>query len=147
MKVKERWTESEFSEMGWHDSCIHSIHFPTVNAQLVLDIDYLFDWKLNDKTGFYSFWVSPCILTFQSVSNLKIELFLANNVGLYIQDILRTKTISLQNRETALWEYVIKTEYGNLTFDASGFEQIVINQPIFSESQVLDRISLQLRKG
>ena len=38
------WTEADFDVMGWHDSQIHATAFFPEDFELVLDIDYIFDW-------------------------------------------------------------------------------------------------------
>ncbi|MCT4174833.1 hypothetical protein HZP56_17895, partial [Elizabethkingia anophelis] len=90
MIVKDIWTDMDFEQMGWHDNYIHAIVFPNENQKLVLDIDYIFKWVLNETSTLYDFWVSPSNLIFMDVLNLKINLDFQNTVGLGIQDINRS---------------------------------------------------------
>lgn len=68
MNVRTIWTNEDFEEMGWHDSYVHAVSFPTSDNGLSLDLDYLFKWVVNHETNLFDFWVSPCILTFMDVS-------------------------------------------------------------------------------
>jgi hypothetical protein len=139
MNVKEIWTEEDFEEMGWHDSRIHAIFFPNEDLELSLDIDYLFKWILDDKSNLYSFWVSPCILLFFNVLNLKISIDFQNIIGLDILDINRQNPRLSPNGKTTLWDFEIITDKGYIKFESSGYRQVVKKQPILSQSQVLDR--------
>ncbi|CAI9684417.1 hypothetical protein AS358_13885 [Elizabethkingia anophelis] len=93
MIVKDIWTDMDFEQMGWHDNYIHAIVFPNENQKLVLDMDYIFKWVLDEKSNLYKFWVSPCNLMFMDVLNLKIDLDFQKTVGLAIQDINRSKSV------------------------------------------------------
>lgn len=139
MNIKEIWSEADFEEMGWHDSHIHAISFPNEDLELSLDIDYLFKWILDDTSGLYNFWVSPCILLFFNVLNLKISIDFQNTIGLNILDIKRLNPRLSPNRKTTLWDFEIVTDKGYIKFESSGYRQVVKKQPIISQSQVLAR--------
>lgn len=140
MEVKSIWTEMDFEEMGWHDSYIHAIALPSESLELVLDIDYLFKWVLDDETNSYNFWVSPCTLYFFNVLNLKIDVDFQDSVGLDISEIKRINPRPSKNGKTTLWDFEIETNKGVIKFESSGFKQIVRKQPAYSPSQVLERI-------
>lgn len=123
--------------MGWHDSSIHSIGFPQDEPELIFDIDYIFKWVLDEQSRVYNFWVSPCTLTFFSVGNLKFELSFDNFVGLYIQDISRRNPHPSPNGAVMMWEYVVETDRGRITFESRGFLQQVRRQPVYGNSQSL----------
>ncbi|MDV4012483.1 hypothetical protein BAY06_08330 [Elizabethkingia anophelis] len=55
MIVKDIWTDMDFEQMGWHDNYIHAIVFPNENQKLVLDMDYIFKWVLDEKSNLYKF--------------------------------------------------------------------------------------------
>lgn len=139
--MKNIWTEEDFEEMGWHDSYLHAISFPSEDLELSLDIDYLFQWILDEKSSLYSFWVSPCTLTFASTLNLEVSLDFKNSTGIYINDICRTNPRVSANGNVTLWNFEIVTDKGVVKFESSGYRQIVKKQPIFSQSQVLRRNS------
>jgi hypothetical protein len=139
MNVKKVWTEEDFEKMRWHDSHIHAISFPNEDLEFSLDIDYLFKWVLDDKTNLYNFLVSPCVLFFFDVFDLELNLDFKNAVGLDIQDINRSNPRLAPNGKTTLWDFEIITDKGYIKFESSGYKQVVKEQPIYSQSQVLDR--------
>ena len=140
MNVKEIWSEADFEEMGWHDSHIHTISFPNENLEFYLDIDYLFKWVLDDTSNKFSFWVSPCILLFFNVLDLKISIEYQNTIGLNITDINRHNPRLSPNGFTTLWDFKIATDKGFINFKSSGYKQVVKKQPVFSQSQILSRV-------
>lgn len=137
MNVKEFWTDKDFNEMGWHDNYIYGILFPDENQKLILDIDYIFEWVLDDRTNLYNFWVSPCELTFLNVSNLKIEIDFLDSVGLNIVDLKMSNPRLYPNEIDTKWDFSIETDKGFLTFESSSFEQRLKRKPIMSNSQKL----------
>ncbi|MCE7057189.1 hypothetical protein LZF95_21085 [Algoriphagus sp. AGSA1] len=139
MKVKEIWTELDFEDMGWHDCHIHAISFPNEELEMSFDIDYLFKWELDDKSNLYKFWVSPCILFFYNVINLKIDIDFQNAIGLDILDINKKNLRLSADKKTNLWDFEIATDKGLIKFESSGYKQVVKNEPICSESQILAR--------
>lgn len=139
MKVKKKWTDLDFEEMGWHDSIIYSISFPNNDQRLSLDIDYIFKWVLDQETNLYKFWVSPCQLIFESVMYLKIDIDFSNSIGIYISDIKRKNPQLSPNGKNILWDYLILTDKGQISFQALGYNQIVNEQPVFINSQTIER--------
>lgn len=139
MNVKDTWTVEDFEEMGWHDNHIHAIFFPDENLELCLDIDYLFKWILDDVSSIYSYWVSPCILCFFDVQNLKISIDFKNTIGLVILDINKHNSRLSPNKKTTLWDFEIMTDKGYIKFESSGYSQIVKKQPVLSRNPILDR--------
>ncbi len=140
MNVKEIWTEKDFEEMGWHDSHIHAISFPNEDLEFSLDIDYLFEWVLDENSNINTFWVAPCILSFLNVLNLKIEIDFQNTIGLDIADINRFNPRTSPNGKTTLWDFEILTDKGYIKFESSGYKQVVKKQPVIGQNLVLDRV-------
>jgi len=140
MKVKEIWTEQDFEQMGWHDSHVYNVSFPNKELEFCLDIDYLFKWVLDSsKTNLYKFWVSPCVLVFFNVSNLKISIEFKDSIGLDILDINRNESFLYLEKKITFWNFEILTDKGTISFESSGYKQIVRKQPILNQSQVLGR--------
>lgn len=133
MKVKEVWTDLEFEEMGWHDSRIYSLSLPTEQFLFKLDIDYIFKW-VEDGSGGFNFWVSPCDLVFENVFNFKVEIDFRDTHLLYISNIERSNPRLSQNGKMKIWDYLIEADNGNISFSSSGYKQRVRDQPVFSEA-------------
>ena len=141
MTVKQIWNETDFEVMGWHDAHIYSITFPEDrNYDLIFDIDYLFERIINPKSGHFTYWISPCDLTFLNVYNLTFKLDFRKSTGGL--DIL---AVDQQNPRLSPYEkftksdYVIQTDMGTISFVATGFVLKVREQPIFSRRPILYR--------
>jgi hypothetical protein len=132
---KSVWSESDFEVMGWHDCTIYGIQFA---GNVVLDIDYIFKWVLDENDSAYKFWVSPATLVFEHVRDLKIQIDLDFVNGLEVAD-LRQK--ELGNNE---YEYHIETREGDIHLIASGFRQYIRKEPILKKEQCLTE---EERKG
>jgi len=134
MIAKDKWDNDDFNNMDWHDCRIYSITLPEKELSLILDIDYIFEWILNDDMDLFKFWISPCKLAFFDVSKLKIQLDYKNSVGMDINEILMMNPTRLPNAKKDIYDFEIVTEYGYISFSSTGFEQTVIEQPILSDS-------------
>lgn len=141
MNIKELFTDNDFEKMSWHDNFIYSISFPNESQILTLDIDYIFDWVLDEKTNLYKFWVSPCKLMFMNVLKLKIDIDFDNSIGIDIQEVNRFEPNLCPNGKDTEWTYLIVTDKGNIQFRSTGYIQKIEKEPILSNSQVLIRDS------
>jgi len=135
MEIKEKWTDDDFDEMGWHDSKLYQLKFLDENYHFTLYLDYIFEW-VKEKEG-YKFWVSPCVLTFENVVNLNLNLSFENNIGVYIVAIDREKIGFTPNGKMMEWKYLIETDRGNIEFASTGFKMERISEPVLTESQDL----------
>jgi len=134
MKVKLNWNEKDFDNMDWHDCPIYSISLPQENQNLIFDIDYIFKWVLDEKTNLFKFQISPCTLIFKSVLDLNLNLDFQDSIGISMDEIIRIKPKLSPNGKTLFWTFIIKTDKGKISFTSIGFEQIVKEQPILSDS-------------
>ncbi|AFM02656.1 hypothetical protein Fleli_0157 [Bernardetia litoralis DSM 6794] len=137
--MKKEWTEEDFDIMGWHDSYVHSISFPNQELNLTFDIDYIFDWVLNNENNLYSFWVSPCYFTFKNVTDLRLNIDFQDYVGLHIDNIERHSPYLTPNGKLFLWSYKIISNIGEITFKSTGYIMKLKKLPLLSKSQVLPR--------
>lgn len=136
MNVKEIWTNTDFEEMGWHDSRLYQVKFPGEESEFVLYLDYIFEWvKPEEGEKFFKFWVSPCELIFENIYNLKLNLSFENYIDIYVDDIKREKIGLTPNGKMIDWNFVIETDKGNIEFKATGFRMKTISQPKLSEHQ------------
>ena len=135
MIVKEKWTNEDFSQMGWHDSRLYQIKFPNEDYEFSLFLDYIFDWVKDSDKKYFSFWVSPCVIKFKNIYDLKIDISFENFLEIFIEDIHREEIGKTPNGKFIEWKYLIQTDRGNIEFIATDFEMLVISQPILTESQ------------
>ncbi|MGO4622608.1 hypothetical protein AB4Z34_16890 [Ensifer sp. 2YAB10] len=92
MVIKAIWTDVDFNDMGWHDCRLYGIKLLDEGFNLSLDIDYMFRWP---ELGF---GVSPCVLKFFNVFDLKIDLDYDRNLLCFISDINRLEARSPNGR-------------------------------------------------
>jgi hypothetical protein len=139
--MKSTWTNDDIDNMGFHDCRLYSVSFPGDTLKLKMDIDYIFDWILNNDRhkydNTYSFMVAPCILVFDDVIDLKINLDFKNNVGIDILSLEQTYIKSTNKIKS--YKYEIETDLGDIEFVSSGFTMQVCQPPILSEGQNLNR--------
>lgn len=138
MDVKAIWTDSDFEAMGWHDCRLYGLVVPDEDFNLSFDIDYIFKWeKSSDETT--GFWVSPCDLVFENVSNFKVEMEFKDSLLLFVGNVNRGNRRLSPNGQLTVWDYEIECDNGVLSFSATGFNQHIRKQPILSASQDLNK--------
>jgi hypothetical protein len=132
MKTKN-WSDTDYEVMRWHHSTLYSMSFPSESATLCFDIDYIIESaSLNE----FVFKVAPCLLIFNNISNLEIKIRGGNTMGFEINDILRKKKkLTTTEGRKLLWEYKIDLfDEGYITFNSTGFNQVILAQPITGSS-------------
>ena len=135
METKEKWTNDDFEEMGWHDSRLYQMKFPNEDYEFILYLDYIFKWEKPSTGKYFKFWVSPCELKFANVHDLKIDLSFENYLQIYIDDIRREKIGLTPNSKMTEWKFYIETDRGNIEFIATDFEMNLISQPVLKDGQ------------
>ncbi len=138
MQVDNRYDETAFNDLDWYDCRVYRLDIPDENNQFKLDIDFIFKWEKNEGEV-SGVWVSPCDLIFKSVNNLKIDIDFDNSMFLFIKEITRRNKRLSKNGVAVLWDYRVDFDNGVISFTSSGYEQITKVQPVFSDSQDLNR--------
>ena len=136
---KNIFTEADFEQMSWHDCHIHAFSFND-NFELLLDIDYIFEW-VSPKKGskYYKFWIAPCTLVFENVYNIELESEHKLPIIDYIErsNAQRPKNAEYIGKDLEYdWDIVMIS--GEMTFKSIGFKQYVRLFPIFIGTQQLD---------
>jgi hypothetical protein len=136
---KTTFTEVDFDQMSWHDCHIHAFSFND-NFELLLDIDYLFEWVLPKKgSKYYKFWIAPCTLVFENVYNIELESEHKQPIIDYIgrSNPQRPKNAEYIGKDFEYdWDIVMIS--GEMTFKSVGFKQYVRQSPIFIGAQKLN---------
>lgn len=125
------WTQDDVSQMGWHDATVYGLK---LDGDLVLDLDYIFQWNQPEVEGFYfTFWVAPCTLIFQSPTDLSFELTqpIGSDRWIEIDDI---DLVEYNGRK----KWTIITQQGDISFYADSFKQLVRRRPTYQLSQKID---------
>ena len=128
---KKIWTETDFQNMGWHDSHIYKTR---LNVDLEFDIDYILQWNKPEVEGLpFSFWLAPSTLVFREIKNLQYEIDTAFNEAIEIEGIELT---NVENEK----HWTIVTHQGNLEFISEGFTQYIRQEPFFEFGQTISYI-------
>ncbi len=121
------WTDEDFDIMGWHDSSIYAFK---IDQNLYFDIDYIFKWVQPGKDLWFSFWVAPCTLIFDTPSKFKFNLETTDSYN----DI-EVADLHKQQNENGKIEWRIETHIGDITIEANTFRQIVRRPPTLKLGQ------------
>lgn len=121
------WTNSDFGTMGWHDSLVYAFK---VDQDLYFDIDYIFKWVQPDKDYWFSFWIAPCTLIFETPTKFSFNLE-SNDFYKYpeIADLRR----SLNEKGKTVW--CIETHIGDILIETENFKQFVRRPPTLQVGQ------------
>ncbi|WP_439699118.1 hypothetical protein ACFGVS_14355 [Mucilaginibacter sp. AW1-7] len=142
---KYLFTDADFDTMNWHDCHVHSFCFND-DDELLLDIDYMFEWVQPKKgSKYYKFWIAPCTLIFENVQQVEFELDGGQPIIDFIQRENPQATIAAEylGREFEYdWDMVMVN--GEMTFKSAGFKQYVRQAPILIREQ---KIGLKTRGG
>jgi hypothetical protein len=139
--AQELWTDAEFEHMSWHDNHVHGLR--VVEGEhgtglLILDLDYITEWACDAEH--YRFRIVPATLTFEKVTNLRIALDYATpKAGLvpFSIDAIE-RTAEPRERYTAqVWRIAVNWPAGEISFEASGFEQRARGAPVLVDRQYL----------
>jgi hypothetical protein len=146
---KTIWNDSDFDKMGWHDVIIYGIAFGLDDLDMSLDIDYIFKWvQPIEGDEHFQFWICPCTLVFQNVSDLRLEADPWWVPMMSIDEITRTDPHKPKNDEYTDkdmdWLWTVGCQQGEITFRAVGFVQYVRRVPMLMQSQTL---GLETRGG
>ncbi|OQA79341.1 MAG: hypothetical protein BWY32_01673 [bacterium ADurb.Bin243] len=138
--VKTKYSARDFKNITWHDNFIHSIRLDAEKFALELDIDFIHDWIAGDAEN-YSFLISPATLTFQNVSNLKIDIdwdgcsleMAIEKLGLSARAYKRILKVA-----RTIWVIALNwPEGGAISFAATGFTQQSRKEPeVFDEQKI-----------
>ncbi|HRG34599.1 MAG: hypothetical protein WBP33_08015 [Saprospiraceae bacterium] len=113
---------NNIEEFDWHDCPLYSIRF---DDNLELDIDYILRWEIQSDST-YKYFIAPANLIFYNVTNIEISIVASFLNGFEIDRIVK---------EENCWK--IELQEGYIKFDSSGFNQILIKDPIWKENQYL----------
>ena len=130
---RDRWTEQDFDNLGWHDCHVHAIRFHNPDEgydfDLVLDIDQILGWT--ETQGHCNFVVAPALLTFSNVNELIIDVELAYKEDLEIDRIEREE-VSVEPHREFRWTIHFHSMTGHknaIRFRSNGFVLRLTREP------------------
>lgn len=141
---KEIWTEADFEHMSWRDVTIHAFSY-SADYELLLDIDYIFEWvhPKKDSEHYFKYWIAPCTLVFENTTKIVFDLGIAAPHQRKIDDIFMEPSES-HSTEKPMYDWAIETLQGEITFQAEAFKQYVRQQP---KLLLVNELELEQRGG
>lgn len=141
---KTIWIDKDFSSMGWHDATVWAISPNPDEYELLLDIDYIFQWvEPAEGNLYFQFWVSPVTMVFESAHSLKIGIESPGG-SIEIADLYREHPSLAPNGKFAEHTYRFVCQEGEIRVRATGFQMFVRRSPVLLQTQGL---SLKQRGG
>ena len=137
-----RWTDEQFAELSWHDNHVHGLRIEQGAhgaGELVLDIDHIVEWICRPDNG-VRFLIVPATLTFHGVTNLRIALDWASAnaaLGPFSIDSIERRAEQRERYSAEMWTISVNWPPGDITFEASGFEQVARAPPVQCDGQCL----------
>lgn len=106
-------------------------------GNLLLDIDYIFQWiHPVPPDQYFTFWVAPCTLIFKDAFDLQIDLNTAGrNLDLEIDDLHLISKQEYNNK--VFYEWHVELQQGDIRLKSYGLEQIVRNKQVYVKSQTI----------
>ena len=140
IKYPEKFTEADFETMGWHDNYIHAINFEPETYSFSLDIDYIHQWIMDDGDNNFRFAISPARITFNNISNLKLDVDFSGCLPeMSIDRIEMNNQRPTANKKLPEYDFLIVLNWpengGGFSFSATGFVQRSLAPAAFYEEQ------------
>jgi hypothetical protein len=136
------WTDAQFETMSWHDNHIHAFRIvenEDGTGELILDVDHIVEWINGPENGF-RFRILPVSLTFHDVMFLRFSLDYATPTAAFTPFMIHgiERRSEQRARHVAqVWKIAISWPAGEFSFEARGFTQRGIGEPILSPGQCL----------
>ena len=134
------WSEEDFDHLAWRDCTIHALAFPLGAFDLLLDIDYIFEWiSPVEPERNYQFWIAPVTLAFENVHEIKIDFDICDHIQ--IGNIEREKATPRESEyihRFKEWNWDISCTRGDITFLATGFKMFARTPPLLAAVSRLD---------
>jgi hypothetical protein len=133
-----KWSSFEFDQMRWHDVRAHAFAAVPDRFELYFDVDYIVEWICPpSRPGPARFRIAPANVVFENVADVNITVE-SQQGSITISEVGRTKRQSLPGASVESWHWVFKCEEGVISFDASGCQLALRQQPMLSDVQHLD---------
>jgi len=138
------WNTEDFESLSWHDVHVHGFRLDGFKpdegtANLVLDIDYILKWQ--ETANEFLFTVCRAELKFHKTFGLKFMLDYATpTAGMYpfsIEGIHREPLEYPTGFRSFRWSIPINWPRGSIEFEAPGFTQTLVGEPIIQSGQSL----------
>ena len=135
------WTHEQFDEMSWHDNHVHALRVVAGEhgaGELIFDIDYIVEWLGNGNE--FRFRLVPATLRFTDVTDLRVSLDYASPsaaMGPFSIHAIERHTEQRERYIAQVWRIEVNWPGGEVTFEASGYEQSATGKAVLSSQQCL----------
>lgn len=130
-KDKGVLSEADFPNLDFHDVRIYGIEFLKEEFSIVFDIDYIFEWKLNEKTNLFDeYKVASALLRFDNYTDLEINMSQMNTYDIIIDSISQGEIIPSSNNTYSKVRYDVKLNVGRITFMSTGLKMKLTSEII-----------------
>jgi hypothetical protein len=142
INLETRWTDADFDTLSWHDNHVHGLRISAGqygSGELVLDLDFIVEWVRSDSGG-VQFRIAPAWLTFHEVTNLNIQLDYRSAIAALCPFSIAAIERRLESRErytATVWKIPVNWPIGEISFEATGFSQILRAPPMVKDQQSL----------
>jgi hypothetical protein len=142
--IKPFWTDADFDAMSFHDVHIRAFGAEPDTYELLLDLDYLFQWvPPAEGETYFRFWVAPVTLAFENAHDVRIDVR-SSQGDLEIATLRREEATPTPNDAMLERRYVLECREGDLSVVATGFTMYVRRPPVLVGQQSL---TLEQRGG
>ena len=138
----QRWTDAQFEAMTWHDNHVHGFRIVEGEhgaGQLILDLDHILEWLPGPNSGF-RFRIARAELRFLEVTSLRMTIDYATPTaafGPFALSSIERRTEARTQYQATVWSLTLNWPAGEITFEASGFEQRLLSEPLVTDRQWL----------
>jgi len=138
----QHWTDAQFSSMTWHDNHVHALRIiegEHGTGTVILDIDHIPEWLPDEGSGF-RFRIARADLTFLGVTSLKFALDCAAAsaaLGPFSLHAIERRTEPRERYIATVGTLRLNWPVGEISFEATGFEQRLVAEPIVTGRQWL----------
>ena len=143
MREKSEWTNADFESLSWHDCHVHGFRLVEGEhgtAEVTFDIDFIVEWLCRTDRR-VEFRIAPANLTFHAVFGLRLELDYATPTAgmtpFSLSGIEREELRHPNGHSSYRWRMPINWPSGVITFESTGFTQLLRRAPILVDRQWL----------
>ena len=138
------WTDRDFDRLSWHDNHVHGLSISEGqygSGELTLDLDFILEWS-KSESGTVQFIIAPASLTFHEVTDLKLALdypSVSAAIGPFSIAGIERRFETRERYTATLWTISINWPKGEISFEATGFSQVLRASPVIKDQQSLTK--------
>ncbi len=135
---KPVWTQVDFNVMGWHDAKVWGILANTDEWELLVDLDYIFNWvHPKGEEENFKFWVAPVTMLFENAYDVKIDVE-SQQGEIQVAELHMENPRKTKNGKFTEYTFRFECQEGEITLSATGYKMYVRQKPRLLQSQELE---------